>query len=149
MSVRYLTMEDMRNLALTLAVEMFARYGEPMPSFDDPRNELHKLDAALFSPQQSFSGQELYPSFAEKAAVLFYGIVKAHALHNGNKRIACTSLIVFLAINGYEFTCPAQQLEDTVVRVAESASSESKTVQAKLINWLQQCIKPTDDLNHR
>lgn len=143
MVLRYLTMEDMRTLALTLAVEMFARYGEPMPSFDDPRNQLHKLDAALFSPQQSFGGQELYPSLPEKAAVLFYGIAKAHALHNGNKRIACTVLIVFLAINGYEFFCPPDQLETTVVRLAESASSDNKLMQAELTTWLQNCIRPS------
>ncbi|MBI1908081.1 type II toxin-antitoxin system death-on-curing family toxin [Candidatus Uhrbacteria bacterium] len=134
-------MDDLRTLALTLANEMFARYGEPMPAFDDPRNELHKLDAALFSPQQSFAGQELYPRFEEKAAVLFYGIVKAHALHNGNKRIACTALIVFLAINGYEFTCPPEQLEATVIRVAESSSTDNKAVQNDLVTWLGQCIR--------
>lgn len=141
MSVRYLTMEDMRTLALTLANEMFARYGEPMPSFDDPQNELRKLDAALFSPQHAFGGHDLYPSIEEKAAMLFYSIVKAHALHNGNKRIACTALIVFLTINGYEFTCSSEQLEDTVVHVAESASADNKAMLSELTQWLRTCSK--------
>ena len=139
MSIHYLTMEDMQKLALTLANEMFARYAEPMPSFDDPQNELHKLDAALFSPQHAFGGHDLYVSLEEKAAVLFYSIVKAHALHNGNKRIACTSLIVFLTVNGYDFSCPPTELEDIVVRVAESASSENKAMLTELVHWLRTC----------
>lgn len=45
------------------------------------------LDSALESPFQSFSGEELYPSIQAKAARLCYGLVKNHAMIDGNKRI--------------------------------------------------------------
>lgn len=142
MSVRYLTMEDMKELAHTLTVELFSCYGEPMPPFDHPANQLGKLEAALFSPQQSFGGHDLYPSVEEKAAILFYGIVKAHALHNGNKRIGCTALIVFLDLNGRKFICPADELERNVIALAESSSSEHKVTINRLTQWISAHTEP-------
>ena len=60
------------------------------------------LDSALESPFQSFSGEELYPSIQAKAARLCYGLVKNHAMVDGNKRIGVHVMLVFLAVNGYE-----------------------------------------------
>ena len=60
------------------------------------------LDSALESPFQSFSGEELYPSVQAKAARLCYGLVKNHAMMDGNKRIGVHAMLVFLAVNGYE-----------------------------------------------
>lgn len=60
------------------------------------------LDSALESPFQSFGGEELYPSIQAKAARLCYGLVKNRAMIDGNKRIGVHSMLVFLAVNGYE-----------------------------------------------
>ena len=60
------------------------------------------LDSALESPFQSFSGEVLYPSVQAKAARLCYGLVKNHAMMDGNKRIGVHAMLVFLAVNGYE-----------------------------------------------
>ncbi len=60
------------------------------------------LDSALETPFQSFGGEELYPSIQSKAARLCYGLVKNHAMLDGNKRIGAHTMLVFLAINGYE-----------------------------------------------
>ena len=43
------------------------------------------LDSALESPFQSFGGEELFPSIQAKAARLCYGLVKNHAMIDGNK----------------------------------------------------------------
>ena len=43
------------------------------------------LDSALESPFQPFSGKELYSSIQAKAARLCYGLVKNHAMADGNK----------------------------------------------------------------
>lgn len=43
------------------------------------------LDSALSNPFQSFGGEELYPGIQAKAAQLCYGLVKNHAMLDGNK----------------------------------------------------------------
>jgi prophage maintenance system killer protein len=48
---------------------------------------------------QSFSGQEMYPSIEEKAAMLLYLIVKNHSFTDGNKRIAASIFLHFLNQN--------------------------------------------------
>ena len=42
------------------------------------------LDLALNNPFQSFGGKELYPSVQAKAARLCFGLVKNHAMLDGN-----------------------------------------------------------------
>ena len=60
------------------------------------------LESALESPFQSQGGEELYPGIQAKAARLCYGLVKNHAMIDGNKRIGVHAMLVFLALNGYE-----------------------------------------------
>ena len=49
---------------------------------------------------QTFGGEELYPSIEEKAAMLFYRVVKNHSFSDGNKRIAAFLFFWFLEKNG-------------------------------------------------
>ena len=49
---------------------------------------------------QTFGGEELYPSVEEKAAMLFYLVVKNHSFSDGNKRIAAFLFLWFLEKNG-------------------------------------------------
>ena len=53
---------------------------------DDIRDE-GMLDLALNNPFQSFDGKELYPSIQAKAARLCFGLVRNHAMLDGNKRL--------------------------------------------------------------
>ncbi len=55
----------------------------------DGIRDLGLLESALESPFQSYGGEELYPSIQAKAARLCYGLVKNHAMIDGNKRIGC------------------------------------------------------------
>jgi hypothetical protein len=55
--------------------------------------------SALGAIYQTFGGEELYPSIEEKAANLFYFVVKDHASIDGNKRIGAALFIAFLAGN--------------------------------------------------
>jgi prophage maintenance system killer protein len=55
--------------------------------------------SALGAVYQTFGGEELYPSIEEKAANLFYFVVKNHAFSDGNKRIGAALFIAFLAGN--------------------------------------------------
>jgi death-on-curing family protein len=58
------------------------------------------FDSAVGQIYQSFDGAELYPTLEEKAATLFYLVVKNHAFVDGNKRIAAACFLYFLERNG-------------------------------------------------
>lgn len=76
-------------------------YDEPMPDFE--HHDVHKLEAALNRPKTTAFRRALYPRLVDKAAVLFYSIVKYHAFPNGNKRMGVAALLVFLRLNGFDF----------------------------------------------
>lgn len=61
----------------------------------DGIRDIGLLESALESPFQSYGGVELYPSIQAKAARLCYGLVKNHAMVDGNKRIGCHAMLVF------------------------------------------------------
>ena len=73
------------------------------------------LDSALSNPFQSFGGEELYPSVQAKASQLCYGLVKNHAMLDGNKRLGTHVMLVFLALNGYELEYSQKELSDIIL----------------------------------
>lgn len=78
------------------------------------------LDSAIETPFQSFGGKELYSSIQSKAARLCYGLVKNHAMIDGNKRIGAHAMLVFLAVNGYELKYTQKELSDLILDVADN-----------------------------
>lgn len=78
------------------------------------------LSSALECLFQYFGGEELYPSIQEKAARLCYGLVKNHAMLDGNKRIGAHTMLVFLVVNGYELEYTQKDLIDLILDVAGS-----------------------------
>ena len=81
------------------------------------------LESALESPFQSFGGKELYPSIQAKAARLCYGLVKNHAMIDGNKRIGAHAMLVFLALNGFELSYTQSELSDLILGAADNKKS--------------------------
>ena len=84
----------------------------------DGIRDANLLESALESPFQSYSGEELYPSIQAKAARLCYGLVKNHAMIDGNKRIGVHAMLVFLTLNGYEVEYTQKELSDLILDVA-------------------------------
>lgn len=76
------------------------------------------LDSALNNPFQSFGGEDLYPSIHEKAAQLCFGVVRNHAMLDGNKRLGAHVMLVFLALNGYELSYSQKELSDIILSLA-------------------------------
>lgn len=76
------------------------------------------LDSALNNPFQSFNEKELYPSIQAKAAQLCFGLVKNHAMVDGNKRLGTHVMLVFLALNGYELSYSQTELSDVILALA-------------------------------
>lgn len=87
------------------------------------------LESALESPFQSYAGEELYPSIQAKAARLCYGLVKNHAMVDGNKRIGAHAMLVFLAINGYELSYTQKELSDMILEVASGEKNYEDILQ--------------------
>lgn len=89
------------------------------------------LDSALESPFQSFGGEELYPSIQAKAARLCYGLVKNHAMIDGNKRIGAHAMLVFLEVNGYELEYTQKELYNLILDVADD-----KKEYEDILSWI-------------
>ena len=97
----------------------------------DGIRDMGLLESALESPFQSYDGKELYPSIQAKAARLCYGLVKNHAMVDGNKRIGCHAMLVFLALNGYEMEYTQKELSKLILDVAAD-----KKQYEDILQWL-------------
>ncbi len=84
----------------------------------DGIRDIGLLESALETPFQSYGGEELYPSIQTKASRLCYGLVKNHAMVDGNKRIGVHAMLVFLSVNGYELEYSQKELSDLILDVA-------------------------------
>jgi death-on-curing protein len=76
------------------------------------------LESALEAPFQSYGDQELFPTVQAKAARLGYGLIKNHAMVDGNKRIGTHAMLVFLALNGVELEYTQKELYEEILGVA-------------------------------
>ncbi|MBQ1528642.1 type II toxin-antitoxin system death-on-curing family toxin, partial [Candidatus Saccharibacteria bacterium] len=99
---------------------------------------------ALSAIYQSFDGEDLYPSVAEKAANLLYFVIKDHPFYDGNKRIGSLLFIVFLTMNDYHLTEKGETkisdraLTALALLIAESEPSEKGLIvnlTRKLLDW--------------
>lgn len=79
------------------------------------------LDSALEQPFQTYGGSDLYPSIQAKAARLCFGLVKNHALIDGNKRIGAHTMLVFLALNGIYLEYTQEEFSEMIIAVADSS----------------------------
>ncbi|MCI9540655.1 MAG: type II toxin-antitoxin system death-on-curing family toxin [Lachnospiraceae bacterium] len=89
------------------------------------------LDMALNNPFQSFDGKELYPSIQAKAARLCFGLLKNHAMLDGNKRLGTHVMLVFLALNGYELYYSQKELSDVILALASGDIGEKE-----ILRWI-------------
>lgn len=103
-----------------LASELYSDYSEPMPAFQYLGGDHGRglLESALAQPQQSFQGRWLHRTVFDKAAALFRSIVKNHPILDGNKRLALTSVVVFLEENGYILYASKDEAVDFTLKVA-------------------------------
>lgn len=89
------------------------------------------LDSALSAPFQSYGDEELFPSIQAKAARLCFGIVKNHAMMDGNKRLGAHTMLVFLELNG----CHLEYSQDELIEIILGIAS-GKSVADDLLYWI-------------
>ena len=93
---------------------------------------------------QTFGGDELYPSVEEKAAMLLYLVTKNHSFSDGNKRIAATLFLWFLNNNGilYREDGSKRLADNTLVAltlmIAESKTEEKDVMVKVVVNLINQ-----------
>jgi death-on-curing protein len=75
----------------------------------------------LHAPSAGFGGQDLYPDFVDKAAVLLVRLAKNHPLLDGNKRAAWVTLRLFIDMNGWSWN-PYPSVDDSEHAVLAVAS---------------------------
>ncbi|MBV8546039.1 MAG: type II toxin-antitoxin system death-on-curing family toxin, partial [Acidobacteria bacterium] len=95
------------------------------------------LESSVFQPLQVFADQELYPSFAEKAAAMGFFLIQNHPFVDGNKRAGHAALETVLVLNGYELRCPVDEQERIILAVA-SGELDRETFTA----WVQTKLVP-------
>lgn len=84
------------------------------------------LESAVFRPQSTFDGEELYPNTFEKAAVLLHSLLLNHVFMDGNKRTSIVSILVFLELNGYLFTISQKRL----VKLAQDVENKKMNLES-------------------
>lgn len=114
--MKTISVKEIEFLAFTLAKVL--PFEEPIPSFSTRFPNI--LESCLATPFQTFSRKSLYQGFTAKASILFYLMVKNHPFQNGNKRIAMTTLLVFLYLNKKWIKADIQELFNFAKWVAES-----------------------------
>jgi len=126
--IKSLSIKDIEYIALRLAKELMT-YDEPIPGFAARFPNI--LESCIIVPFQKFEKKSLYKGIVEKAAILFYLMIKNHPFQNGNKRIAMTTLFALLYKNKKWLKVDTKELYNFAVWVAESNSKlKAETVQA-------------------
>ena len=97
----------------------------------DEVRDIGLLKSAINNPFQTFGGVELYPSIQEKAARLCFGIVKNHALVDGNKRLGTHVMLVFLWLNGYTLEYQDEEMINIILDLASG-----KITADQLMSWI-------------
>jgi death-on-curing family protein len=112
----WLNVEDVKKIHFIL-VDDFSQSPDPIiPS--GVQSEL-LLASALFHPQTSFTGTFKYTTVETSAAALLYSITHNHPFHNGNKRTALVSTLVFLDRNGFFPEFDEDQAFKLVIKLAQ------------------------------
>lgn len=112
-----ITVKEVEYIAFRLAKELLS-FNEPIPDFSTRFPNI--LESCLAVPFQTFSGTSFYPDLISKASVLFYLVIKNHPFQNGNKRIAMTTLFVFLHKNKKWIAVDTQELYNFTMWIAQS-----------------------------
>src|SRR5487761_2276339 len=96
---------------------------------DDPA-----LEAALARPRQKWH-YDPNVDLATLAAAYAFGLAKAHAFNDGNKRIAFLTAVVFLGLNGRDLAADEPEVVQAMTALAAGTLSE-----AQLGTWLRERV---------
>lgn len=90
------------------------------------------LESALARPRQHHAYANI-PDVIEMAALYTAGIVRNHPFIDGNKRTGFVTGILFLELNGFDFTASEEDATQAVLGLASGSLDE-----AGYIAWLRE-----------
>jgi death-on-curing protein len=120
--MEYLTVEDL----LVIVEETIGRAAV---------RDLGLLDSAAHRPRASAFGEDAYPTLHDKAAALLEGIVRNHALVDGNKRLAWAAAVVLYDLNGFTLDPPSDDQAVALVVAAAAGELELAALGRRLAGW--------------
>lgn len=94
------------------------------------------LEAALARPRHKWTYKRR-PDLASLAAAYGFGIARNHPFRDGNKRVAFVTMVVFLGLNGLEFSAD----EAEVVTIIQSLAA-GETTEGDLARWIRDRTTP-------
>jgi len=127
---RYLSLAEVLKLHDSIISETGGSHG---------LRDLGLLESALGQPQQTFGGEDLYPTLAAKATALGFSLIKNHPFVDGNKRVGHAALEAMLMLNGVELSASVDGSESEVLAVASGARTREE-FQA----WVEGHVIPLD-----
>ncbi len=115
--MKKLNVKEVEYIAFKLAKELLS-FKEPIPDFSTRFPNI--LESCLAVPFQTVIGTTVYRELIGKAGILFYLMIKNHPFQNGNKRIAMTTLLVFLHKNNRWLRVDSQEFYNFTMWIAQS-----------------------------
>ena len=132
--IKNITIDKIKHIAHQLAVQTMS-WDEPIPAFKTIYPNM--LESCIVTPFQRFDNKILYKGLIGKAAILFYLLIKNHPFQNGNKRIAVTTLLIFLYLNKKWLKSTEVELYNLSKWVAQSPPEAKREV----VNYIEKFIK--------
>ncbi|MBX9866581.1 MAG: virulence protein RhuM/Fic/DOC family protein [Burkholderiales bacterium] len=108
--------------------------GEATPLFGNERND--QLQSILSNLDQTMFGEELYRSVEEKAANLFYMVIKDHPFSDGNKRIGSFLFLLYIQLNKLPLKIDNIGLTSLALLIAESDPQQKNLLIRLIVNLL-------------
>lgn len=133
-----ITISDVEQIAFTLAKELMS-YDEPIPDYTTRFPNV--LESCLATPFQWFAGRSLYRGLISKSSMLFYLMIKNHPFQNGNKRIAITTLLVFLYLNNTWLYVGIQDFYDFSTHIAASKAEDKPIVVLEIKKFIKEHVR--------
>lgn len=118
---------------MCVVIDLFSK-GETTAIFGQERG--NGLEGLLGTIQQTFGGQDLYPTVVDKAANLLYFVIKDHPFIDGNKRIGSFLFLLFLQLNGETIIPPPDAMVALTLLIAASEANQKELLVRLIANLL-------------
>ena len=136
----YVTYEQVMSIHEAL-VKFFDKDGDPIrPSGVKDENMLR---SALFRPQTSLGSKYKYKTVDQKAAALLHAMIQNHPFHNGNKRTALVSTLVYYDSENQTIVANEQDFFIFLMNIAKgdikgvSAKNDEDRFISQIVTWLK------------
>lgn len=101
--------------------------------------DIELLKSAVGMPSVTYNGVFLHTDIYEMAAAYLFHIAMNHPFIDDNKRVGAVAALIFLTLNGYEFTAPEDDFAIMVLDVA-SGKIDKSDVTVFIRRWSEKSL---------